>query len=193
MSDNISNNNPYNAPDFKSRELYFHIGMRNVKTALSATLCALIYFFWDRNPTFACIGTVFGMGNDMDNSFINGWNRLSGAIFGGVLGIILFPFYLMIVPDGGFHLSLLIFVFLGTLLLVLACLFFECPGSIQPGSVVLFIVLFNTPVETYISYATNRMFDTAFGVALSLVINYLFPRDRVIKILNKIGLHKNRL
>ncbi len=192
MSDNTTNSNPYSAPDFKSRELYFHIGMRNVKTAISATLCALIYYFWDRNPTFACIGTIFGMGNDMDNSFKNGWNRLSGAIFGGVLGIILFPFYLSFAPEGGFTLVLLFFVFIGTLILVLLCLFFECAGSIQPGSVVLFIILFNTPVDTYISYSMNRMFDTAFGVVLSLVINYLFPRDRVVRILQKFGLHKNR-
>jgi len=192
MVDNNSNYNPYNSPDFKSRELYFHIGMRNVKTAISATLCALIYYIWDRNPTFACIGTIFGMGNDMDNSFKNGWNRLSGAIFGGVLGIILFPIYLMFVPEGGFDLILLVFVFLGTLILVLLCIFFECPGSIQPGSVVLFIILFNTPVESYIIYSTNRMLDTAFGVILSLIINYLFPRERVIKILNMFGLHKNR-
>lgn len=193
MSDNLQENLPDSPPDFKSRELYFHIGMRNLKTAISATLCALIYYIWDRNPTFSCIGTIFGMGNDMDNSFKNGWNRLSGAIFGGVLGMILFPIYLMFVPEGGFALTLLIFVFIGTLILVLLCLFFECAGAIQPGSVVLFIILFNTPVDSYITYSTNRMFDTAFGVALSVIINYFFPRERVIRILNKLGLHKNRL
>ena len=47
-----------------------HIGMRNVKTALTATLCALLYFPFGRNPTFACIGAVFGMGYDMNNSFM---------------------------------------------------------------------------------------------------------------------------
>ena len=35
-----------------------HIGMRNMKTAISATLVALVYFLIDRNPTFACIGAV---------------------------------------------------------------------------------------------------------------------------------------
>lgn len=32
--------------------------MRNVKTALAAALCALVYYFLDRNPTFACIGAI---------------------------------------------------------------------------------------------------------------------------------------
>ena len=38
-----------------------HVGQRNVKTALSASLCALIYYFLGRNPAFACIGAIFGL------------------------------------------------------------------------------------------------------------------------------------
>ena len=49
-----------------------HIGLRNLKTALSASLCALIYFFLNRNPAFACIGAIFGMGADMDHSKLHG-------------------------------------------------------------------------------------------------------------------------
>ena len=52
-----------------------HIGMRNMKTAISATLVAFLYFLIKRNPTFACIGAVFGMGN----AFISGlYTLLSG-------------------------------------------------------------------------------------------------------------------
>ena len=67
-----------------------HIGMRNIKTALSATLCALIYFLFlpNRNPTFACIGAIFGMGSDTEDSKLNGGNRLFGTIIGGVLGFV---------------------------------------------------------------------------------------------------------
>ena len=41
-----------------THHLHLHIGLRNLKTALSASLCALIYHFFlsERNPTFACIG-----------------------------------------------------------------------------------------------------------------------------------------
>ena len=65
----------------------FHVGLRNIKTALAATLCALIYYFFDRNPTFACIGAVFGMGNEMNGSKLGGGNRLFGTNIGGILGI----------------------------------------------------------------------------------------------------------
>ena len=54
----------------------FHIGMRNIKTATAATLCALLYLLVDRNPTFACIGAIFGTGSDVANSWLNGGNRL---------------------------------------------------------------------------------------------------------------------
>lgn len=168
----------------------FHIGMRNVKTAITATLCAFLYLLIDRNPTFACIGVIFGLGSDMENSKLNGGNRLFGTIFGGVIGMLLFPVYCLIYPDGERHMLLLLFLFVGVILLILTSLFFNWPGAIQPGGVVLCIILFTTPVETYISYSLNRIFDTAFGVVLALLINYLFPRERIIKILTKLKIRK---
>ncbi len=173
--------------DLKSR-LNLRIGMRNIKTAISATLCVLIYLLFDRNPTFACIGAIFGMGSDMENSISSGGNRLAGTILGGALGMSLFPIYTYFHPDGGLHYLLLLFMFVGSLLLVLVCLFFKSPGAIQPGGVVLCIILFNTPVDSFVSYSLNRIFDTAFGVTLSVLINYFFPRERIVKILTKLGI-----
>ena len=39
------------------------IGMRVIKTAIATSLVAIVYFLIGRNPTFACIGAVFGMDN----------------------------------------------------------------------------------------------------------------------------------
>ena len=168
----------------------FHIGMRNIKTALAATICALLYFPINRNPTFACIGAIFGVGNDMGNSWLNGGNRLFGTIIGGFLGMILFRIYIIFYPDGSTHLLMLLFIFIGVILVVLASLYFKWPGAIQPGGVVLCIILFNTPVDTYISYSLNRMLDTGIGVAVALIINLLLPRDRVNSVLYKLKLRK---
>ena len=52
-------------------------------------------------------------------------------------------------------------------------------GGVQPGGVVLCIVLFSTPVDSYVSYALNRIADTAVGVLLALLVNYIFPRQDV--------------
>ena len=83
----------------KNEKYQFHIGMRNVKTALAATLCALLYYPFERNPTFACIGAIFGTGSDMDNSKLSGGNRLFGTIIGGILGMFLFRIYICFYPE----------------------------------------------------------------------------------------------
>ena len=166
--------------DLSRYHLRLHVGQRNIKTALAATLCALVYFLVDRNPTFACIGAIFGLGSDMDNSRLNGGNRFFGTIIGGVLGMLLFRLYIVFYPDGSKHLPMLLFLFAGVVALILISLTFHWPGAVQPGGVVLCIILFNTPVDTYISYSIHRMVDTGIGVAIALMVNYLMPRERVI-------------
>ena len=163
----------------------FHIGQRNLKTALAATLCAIGYFLIDRNPTFACIGAIFGVGSDMENSYLNGGNRFFGTVIGGFLGMLLFRFYIIFYPEGGYHVLLLLLTFVGVVILILLSQMFRWPGAVQPGGVVLCIILFNTPVATYISYSLNRMLDTGIGVLVALLINWVLTRDRVAGVINK--------
>lgn len=151
------------------------VGMRNIKTALATSFCALVYYFIGRSPAFACIGVIFGMGSDLQDAQKNGGNRLFGTIIGGILGIILFRIYLIFMPQGGHSLLLVPLMFIGTVLLILLCQMFWV-GGVQPGGVVLCILLFNTPVDTYIDYAMNRIFDTAVGVLLALFVSFVFPR-----------------
>ena len=65
-------------------------------------------------------------------------------------------------------------VFVGTMVLIVLCQMFWV-GGVQPGGVVLCIILFNTPVETYVSYALNRIFGTAVGVVAALIVNSCVP------------------
>lgn len=150
------------------------IGMRNIKTATAAAFCALIYFFLDRSPAFACIGAIFGMGSDLETSKLHGGNRVFGTVIGGLLGIVMFRIYLIFHPDGGRSLLLVLLTFIGVVLLILLCQVFWV-GGVQPGGVVLSILLFNTPVDSYVSYALNRILDTAIGVIVALVVNSFFP------------------
>ncbi len=150
------------------------IGRRNLKTSLAAAICAFIYaFFPTRSPAFACIGAIFGMGSDLQNSKLNGGNRFFGTIIGGLLGIVLFRFYLIFYPEGGHRWLLVPLTFVGTMILIVLCQMFWV-GGVQPGGVVLCIVLFNTPVDTYVSYALNRMFDTGVGVLVAFIVNGMF-------------------
>lgn len=155
-----------------------HIGYRNLKTAISASLCALLYAPFGRNPVFACIGAIIGMGNDIKHSFTQGANRLMGTIIGGVIGIILYTIYLWIYPSRGHYLLLVLLLYIG----IIALIEFSqrrWPGAIQAGGVVLCIVLFTTTEESYITYALDRMLDTGIGVVMSLVINVLLTRERL--------------
>ena len=150
------------------------IGMRNIKTALAATLCALVYFFLDRSPAFACIGAIFGMGSDYEMSKLHGGNRFFGTLVGGFIGMGLFAIYAQLFPDGSNRWFLIPLTFIGVVLLILACQYIWV-GGIQPGGVVLCIILFNTPVETYISYALNRILDTGIGVLAAFFVNAMLP------------------
>jgi uncharacterized membrane protein YgaE (UPF0421/DUF939 family) len=157
-----------------------------MKTALAATLCALLYAFLPgRNPTFACIGAIFGLGSDMGDSWRNGGNRLIGTVIGGFLGMALYWIEHLIVPDGNYYLRLPL-LFVGVLILVCLSVLFHWPGAVQPGGVVLCIILFNTPAN-HIDYALNRMLDTAIGVIIALLVNLLLPRQRVLRWLHLDG------
>ena len=175
-----------------AKHFRFHVGMRNVKTAIAATLCAFLYAFFDRNPTFACIGAIFGMGSDFKDSKRSGGNRLFGTIIGGLIGMGLFYIYIQFYPEptSEFRFMLFQLLFIGILLMVLVCQFFVIPGAIQPAGVVLCIILFNTPVKAYISYPLNRIFDTAIGVIIGILVNMLISRERVAKLKKLLHLNK---
>lgn len=172
-------------------EWRFHIGQQNIKSALAAAMCALIYLLINRNPTFACIGAIFGVGGDIAGSKLYGGNRFFGTIIGGVLGMILFRLYLFIYPDGQTRALMLLFVFIGVVLLILAGNLCKWAGAIQPGGVVLCIILFNTPADAYISYSLNRIIDTGIGVAVGILISLLLPRHRMHKIMEFLHLRKH--
>ena len=163
---------------------WLHVGMRNLKTSITVAVCALVYYFLGRSPAFACIGVIFGMGSDMNTSRLYGGNRFFGTLIGGLIGMALFRVYLVCHPEGGPSLLLVPLVFIGTVTLILLCQKFWV-GGVQPGGVVLCILLFNTPVDTYISYAVNRIFDTAIGVLLALAVNWLLPRNRILRWLHR--------
>lgn len=156
------------------------LGLRSIKTALAVMLTALLYArFPGANPTFACIGAIFGMGVDMEDSKRSGGNRFFGTIIGGFIGLGLFWLEHLFFPEGSYWLRLVL-VFLGIIMLISLCVLFHWPGGVQPGGVVLCIILYNTPAN-YINYAIYRMIDTGIGVLIALLVNYELPRKRVEK------------
>lgn len=146
------------------------IGMRSIKTAISATLCAVLYVLIGRNATFACIGAVFGMEADSSATpWRTGANRLIGTIIGGFLGMGLFYLKLHLTSK----LMEIVLLMVGIILLIYISQVLGCAGAIQGGAVVFYIVMLNTPSNQYVSYALSRMLDTGVGVGVSVMINVL--------------------
>jgi len=165
--------------------LHPHVGTRCIKTAAAAMVCALLYLLLGRSPAFACIGVIFGMGRGPEDSRLHGGNRFFGTLFGGLLGMGLFCLYLLIYPDGVFRAPMLLFLGVGVVLLILVCQLFCWEGGVQPGGVVLCILLFNTPPETYLTYCISRIVDTGIGVLIALAVGRLLPRERLLRWLQK--------
>ena len=159
------------------------IGLRNLKTAIAATLCALIYAFIDRNPTFACIAAVFAMNTNLSTSIETGGNRLWGTMIGGFTGMLFFYLYNKYPPmfPGSHLLSESLYLFVGIIVMIIVSQIFHVNGSIPSGSVVFYIVMLNTPENQYISYALNRMFDTGIGVVIAIIVNMALPRSLFAK------------
>ena len=62
------------------------------RTALVVLVTSIIYKYPldGRNPCFALIGAVYGVGSQFEEGFHNGFNRVIGTLVGGLLVI---PFH----------------------------------------------------------------------------------------------------
>ena len=152
------------------------VGMRVVKTVISCLLVALVYEYLldGRNPCFACIGAVYGMGSQFQEGFHNGFNRFVGTFLGGLMVIPLYWLYV----NTPFGIPNYIYMAAGLFCVIYLNLAFGANNAIQPGTVVYFVVMFTQPLTGYVSYTIARIIDTGVGVLFSLVITMLHPSEK---------------
>ena len=143
------------------------------KTPLAVLVTAVIYEYLlgGRNPCFALMGAVYGVGAQFQEGFHNGFNRFIGTFVGGLLVI---PFYTLYktqplgIPDW-------IWLVLGLLLVIRCNLALGADSAIQPGTVVYFVVMFTVGEERVVSYTIARIIDTGVGVLIALLLTMLHP------------------
>lgn len=145
--------------------------MRIAKTVISATIIAILYSLIDRNPCFACIGAVYGLGNTFKGGRESGGNRFIGTLIGGLLSL---PFYFLY-HNQALHLPAWLYLSVGLFLVLYICKIFRVYGGIQPAAVVYFVVIYTVIQDRYITYVLARILDTGIGVVFSLFINRIFP------------------
>lgn len=151
------------------------IGKRVLKTCCSALIVALFYDYvlGGRNPCFACIGAVYGMGSSFKEGFQHGFNRFVGTLLGGLLVI---PFYWLCqnAPDVIPWIPAEVYMVTGLFCVMALNLAFGATSAIQPGAVVYFVVMYTQPGHSYVTYTIARIIDTGVGAAVSLAISAMF-------------------
>ena len=149
--------------------------MRIFKTLGAVLLvCAAYGLLGGRNPCFACIGAVFGLGSFWREGVRHGGNRFLGTLLGGLVVI---PFY-WLYANRPFGLPGHLYLVLGLFCVIYINLLFGAHSAIQPAAVVYFVVMFTVTKDRYVSYTIARILGTGVGVLAGLAINRLFPAPR---------------
>lgn len=175
------------------------IGMRTIKTAISVLVCMLVFqlltylgkfipdadtvfnnflrFITDRkDPLFACIAAIVSMQSSVESSLLSGFNRIIGTFIGGAFGLLL-----LLLDDKFYNRSFnLLFIFIGILLVIYFCNLINKSEAIATSLVPFLIIMISTSVETPYRYAINRLIDTTLGIIISVTINLLILKPKII-------------
>lgn len=147
------------------------VGLRVVKTCISCLIVAVIYEYLlgGRNPCFACIGAVYGLGTQFGDGVRTGFNRFVGTLLGGLMVI---PFY-WLYTHTPFGISDTVYLILGLFCVIYLHLLLGANSAIQPGTVVYFVVMFTQPATGYVGYTIARIIDTGVGALISLAVSFV--------------------
>ena len=156
----------------------FRLGLRTVKTAAAAVLAMVLVGLYGANESnvfFAIMGAMVVMEPTFNGSVEACLNQIVGVTFGAAMGLLLFALRLPPLVALGIGIVLVIVLYNGLKIRfspTLAC-FMVVTLCIDPGL---------HPV----TYALERLWDTAIGLVVGMAINTLvFPYDnsRRIRIL----------
>ena len=150
----------------------FHIGLRTLKTAVSAFICIVLFKVLHRgSPMLAVLSAVFSLRTDHKQTWKFGISRFYGNMSGGILAIILLQSYrYFTLPD---YIDLLL-VPLGIILLILFCNRFNKTAVINSSATFL-VIFYNIEAAVNVEYAIQRVLDTLIGAVIAMIVNRLLP------------------
>lgn len=155
------------------------IGPRTLKTAFAVTLSIIVVYFYGSstsNLIFATIGALSAMGATFKDSLESCFSQIAGVIFGVIAGVLLLSMHMPPLFASGIGIIVVI-TFYNILHLkfspTLAC--------------IVVVTICNLSDTTPFIYATERIWDTAIGLAIGMIINlFIFPYDNSKQIRNTI-------
>ena len=154
---------------------HIHIGPRTVKTAAAVVLSLIIVHFYGTTTsrmTFAMLGAMAAVEPTFTDSLRSCMAQIVGVFFGAVMGIVL-----MAIP-----MHTLLRILIGMVAVITLYNTFRI--SFSPSLPCLIVVtLFLTPDAAPMEYALGRIWDTAIGLTVGMLINTLiFPYDNTRRI-----------
>ncbi len=153
----------------------FHIGFRTLKTALAVIIAMIIVSAYGTTSSrliFATLGAMAVMEPTLKNSIGSCLTQIFGVFFGAVAGVLLMltPINPLVATGIGIVLVITIYNLLHIRFSpTLPCL--------------MVVIICTTPDIQPFTYAVGRLWDTAIGLGVGLIINALiFPYNNTRKI-----------
>lgn len=153
----------------------FHIGLRTMKTVAAVILSMVVVDAYGATASkliFAMLGAMAAVQPTFRASVESSLTQIVGVLFGGLVGVLL----------NAIPLPYLVATGIG---IVLVITLYNALGIRFSPSLPCFIVvmLCTTPDVQPIAYALGRIWDTAIGLAVGMLINTLiFPYDNRLQI-----------
>lgn len=139
------------------------VGMRNIKTAISVSICVALAHIFNREYIFyAAIASVIAMQSSVSDSFKAGKNRMKGTIVGAIIGFI----FAFISPDN------ILLCGIGIVILIFICNFLGWNKSVTISCIVFLAIMLNLNGRTPFLYSINRIIDTFMGITVAVLVNY---------------------
>jgi len=152
------------------KHIRFHIGLRTIKTAVAVILAMVVVDFFGATSSkliFAMLGAMAAVQPTFNESVESCLAQIVGVIFGAIVGLLLLALKLPPLVATGIGIILVI-----TLYNMLHIRF-------SPSLPCFILVMLCTDSESQpLIYAAGRIWDTAIGLAIGMLINVLiFPYD----------------
>lgn len=157
----------------------FRIGPRTLKTALAVTLSIIAVSFYGSstsNLIFATIGALSAMGATFKESLESCFSQIAGVLFGVVAGVVLLSL----------HMSPLLASGIGIIVVITFYNLLHLKISPSLACIIVVTICHLSDVTPFV-YAIARIWDTAIGLFIGMIINlFIYPYDNSKQIRNTI-------
>jgi uncharacterized membrane protein YgaE (UPF0421/DUF939 family) len=140
----------------------------------SHTYVILRFLLERENPIFACIAAIIVMQTTFKGSVELSTSRIWGTAIGAYFGLA----FLWLDSSVLNRKLNILFTVVGVIAVIFFCNLIKKNDSIAIALVTFLIIMITIDqVEPYL-YAANRIIDTAIGIAISLLVNYLIRNPK---------------